>query len=127
MENNQPFTYNYSSARNREVERIRKKYLPKEESKIELLKKLDNRAQTAGTVEALVIGIIGCLIFGIGMCFGLDVFAGGDWLTVIFCVIGVLAMLPAYPLCRYLSKKTKEKLAPQILRLSEEIIANKQD
>ena len=51
-------------------------YMPEEESKLEMLKKLNLRVRMAGTVESLCLGIIGCLIFGIGMCFFLDVFAG---------------------------------------------------
>ena len=121
MENN-TFSYNYSAARNKEVENIRKKYMPKEESKIETLKRLDDRVQTAGMIEGLCLGIIGALVFGIGMCFFLEVFAGAVWLTVFFMVIGALLMIPAYPIYRRISRKTKAKLTPEILRLSEEIM-----
>lgn len=119
---NKPFTYNYSAARNKEVENIRKKYMPKEESKIETLKRLDARVQTAGMIEGLCLGIIGALVFGIGMCFFLEVFAGAVWLTVLFMAIGTLLMIPAYPTYRRISRKTKAKLTPEILRLSEEIM-----
>lgn len=119
---NKPFTYNYSAARNKEVENIRKKYMPKEESKIETLKRLDDRVQTAGMIEGLCLGIIGALVFGIGMCFFLEVFTGAVWLTVLFMVIGTLLMITAYPIYRHISRKTKAKLTPEILRLSEEIM-----
>jgi len=121
----QQFNYIYSAKQNKEVESIREKYLPKEENKLETLKTLDHRVQTAGVVHALSIGIIGCLIFGIGMCFGLDVFAGADWLTVLFCIIGAVVMIPAYPVYKHMSLKTREELAPKILALSEEIISEK--
>ena len=39
MENNS-FEYTYSAQQQQEVERIRKKYLPKEESKMDQLRKL---------------------------------------------------------------------------------------
>ena len=121
MENN-TFSYNYSATRNKEVESIKKKYLPHEESKLETLKRLDYRVQMAGTIESLCIGIVGALIFGIGMCFGLDVFAGADWLAVLFCVFGSIIMIPAYPIYKTIANKTRTKLSPEILRLSEEII-----
>ena len=121
MENN-TFSYNYSAAKNKEVENIRKKYLPREESKLEILKSLDRRVQSAGIIESLCFGIVGVLLFGIGMCFGLDVLAGEDWLTLVFCLIGTAVMIPAYPIYRRISSKTRQKLAPEILRLSEEII-----
>ena len=123
MENN-TFSYNYSAAQNREVEHIRKKYLPKEVSKLELLRSLDRRVQSAGMMSSLCIGIIGCLIFGIGMCFGLDVFNGSDLISVLLCGLGTLVMIPAYPIYRYISNKTKAELTPEILRLSEEIIGS---
>ena len=121
MENN-IFTYQYSAPRNAEVENIRNKYLPKDVNKMSLLKSLDKRVQLAGTMEGLTVGIIGCLIFGIGMCFGLDVFSGADWLAVLFCSAGGIIMLPAYYVYKKIAEKTKAKLAPEILRLSEEII-----
>ncbi|MBE6589782.1 MAG: hypothetical protein E7643_06345 [Ruminococcaceae bacterium] len=124
MENNKIFTYSYSALQNKEVESIRKKYLPKEENKVETLRRLDRRAQSAGMVTSLTVGVIGCLIFGIGMCFGLDVFAGADWLSVLFCVIGAAVMLPAYPVYRLISRKVKARLTPEILRLSEELLGS---
>ena len=121
MENN-TFSYNYSAARNKEVESIRRKYMPHEERKLERLKKLDLRVQMAGTVESLCFGVVGALIFGIGMCFFLDVFAGAAWLSALFMIIGSLIMIPAYPIYRKIAQKTKTELTPEILRLSEEII-----
>lgn len=119
---NHTFTYQYSAVQNKEVEQIRKKYLPKEESKIEILRRLDRRVQSAGMIPSLSIGMIGALIFGIGMCFGLDVFGGADWLALLFCGIGTAVMIPAYPTYKHLSRKTKEELTPEILRLSEEML-----
>ena len=119
---NTTFNYTYSAARNKEVESIRKKYLPQEESKLERLKKLDRRVQMAGTIESLCFGIVGALVFGVGMCFFLDVFAGAAWLSALFMIIGSLIMIPAYPTYRKVARKTKSKLTPEILRLSEEIM-----
>ena len=122
MENNQVFTYKYSALQNKEVESIRRKYLPREESKFERLQRLDGRVQVAGVIPGLVTGVVGCLIFGIGMCFGLDVFSGADFMTVLFCIIGALFMLPAYPIYKHIANKTRATLVPEILRLSDEII-----
>ena len=121
MENN-TFSYNYSAVRNKEVESIRRKYMPHEESKLERLKKLDLRVQMAGTIESLCFGIVGALVFGIGMCFFLDVFAGAAWLTALLMVLGAVIMIPAYPIYRRIARKTKTELIPEILRLSEEIM-----
>ena len=121
MENN-TFSYNYSATRNKEVESIRNKYMPREESKFERLKKLDMRVQTAGMVESLSLGTVGALVFGLGMCFFIDVFTGEAWLAVLLMVLGTAIMIPAYPIYKKIASKTKAKLTPEILRLSDEII-----
>lgn len=97
--------------------------MPHEESKLERLKKLDLRVQSAGMIESLCLGIIGALVFGLGLCFGLDIFAGGAWLTVLLMVLGTVIMIPAYPIYRKIASKTKSELTPEILRLSEEIMS----
>lgn len=122
MEKNKVFIYQYSATQSKEAERIRSKYLPREESKIHRLRRLDRRAQSAGMIQGLTVGIIGSLIFGIGICFGLDVLPGADWLTLLFFILGTVVMLPAYPVYRIISRKTKERLTPEILRLSDELI-----
>ena len=121
MENN-TFSYNYSATRNNEVEKIRRKYMPEEESKLEKLKRLDLSVQMAGTIESLCLGIIGVLVFGLGMCFFLGVFEGATWLTVLLMVLGTVIMIPAYPIYRRIARRTKAALTPEILRLSEELM-----
>ena len=45
-----------------EIKRIRDKYLPKEENKMEQLQRLDASATKKGTAVALIVGIIGTLM-----------------------------------------------------------------
>lgn len=122
MENNKVFTYQYLATQNREVEAIRKKYAPHEMDKMERLRQLDDKVQGAGMIESLCIGIIGIMLFGIAMCFGLGVFNTAWWPAIPIGIIGVAMMLPAYPLYRHLYNKKKEELAPEILKLTEELI-----
>ncbi len=119
------FNYTYSAEKNKEVESIRRKYLPHSESEIDTLRKLDARVRTAGVIEGLCIGVIGALIFGIGTCFFLGVFAGFPWLTALLMITGALVMIPAYPIYRKLAQRTKTELTPEILRLSEKIMNQK--
>ena len=49
---NTTFNYTYSAERNKEVESIRNKYMPREESKLERLKKLDLRVQMEARSKA---------------------------------------------------------------------------
>lgn len=121
---NTTFYYSYCAKQNQEVLAIRKKYLPKCESKFEELKRLDNTVQMSGTVESLCIGIIGALVFGVGLCFAMQVIMSGllfRALGIIIGLVGMALMLTAYPVYRRIFFKTKERLAPRILELTEEL------
>ena len=119
---NTTFTYQYSAERNKKIENIRKKYLPKEENKFEKLKNLDRKVQNAGVVEGLCTGIIGALIFGVAMCIGLGALDGARWLAVLLGIVGTTVMLPAYFVYKKIAQKVKNELTPEILTLSEEIM-----
>ena len=123
MQNVQNFNYSYSAKRNKEVETIRNKYIMKEETKLERLQRLDRKVGEAGVIQSLAVGIIGSLIFGTGMCFGLDALAGADWFTLAFAIPGALVMLAAYPIYKLIHGKAKAKLVPEILKLTDELSA----
>lgn len=124
MEKKKTFSYTYSANQNAEVQAIRKKYLPKKESRLDELKRLDHTVQSAGMVKSLSVGIIGCLIFGISMCIGLDVLSGGTVLAVLLGIIGAAIMISAYPIYMKISQKAKTEYTPRILQLAEEIEKN---
>ena len=68
MENKETFSYTYSAKQQEEIKKIREKYLPKEANKMEQLRRLDESVTRKGTVFSLVVGIIGTLVLGVGMC-----------------------------------------------------------
>lgn len=115
------FTYNYSAERQREIDAIRKKYLPPEEqeNKLEKLRKLDASLTTPALIVSMVVGIAGILTFGVGMCCFL---VWRLWaLGALLCVTGVIGMLLAPVLYRRLVEKRRQQIAPEILRLTEEL------
>ena len=115
------FNYSYSAERQAEVEAIRKKYLAPEaqEDKMEQLRKLDAGATTPGLIASIARGIVSALIFGVGMCCFL---VWSQWaLGVVACLVGVVGMLFAPKLYTHLVKKRREKIAPEILRLTDEL------
>ena len=130
MENKENFSFSYSAQQQKEVEAIRKKYLPKEEDKMKRLRKLHaiptQKAQTA----ALVVGIIGALTMGAGMSFimtdlGAILGAYSGFSMIIGIVVGLVGMMSvalAYPVYNRVLKKQREKIAPEILRLSDELL-----
>lgn len=115
------FEYTYSASQQKEVEEIRKKYLPKEVDKMEMLRKLDKNAEKPGMVVALTLGIIGTLLLGIGMCCTMvwtdSVFALG----IIVGIIGIAILSVAYPVYKKITKNQRDKVAEQILKLSDEL------
>ncbi len=116
------FEYTYSAPRNAEIEKIRKKYIPQtsSESKFEQIKRLDNSVEAKGMTWSLATGIIGALILGTGMCCTMvwtDFFALG----IIIGIIGMVMCGTAYPIYKNIVKKKRAEIAPQILKLSEEI------
>ena len=115
------FEYSYSAERQSEIEAIRKKYLPQaeQESKLEQLRKLDAGVGTRALIASMALGILSALVFGAGMCCFL---VWSLWvLGAILCVIGVVGMLVAPWLYRKLVEKRKAEIAPEILRLTEEL------
>lgn len=118
------FSYKYSAVENKEIQEIRKRYLPQSESKLEELKRLDMQVQNAGMVESLCIGIMSSLVFGLGMCLAMQIIGTGIGMMVLGIVIGIIGMagiLVAYPVCRRKQRKAKENLSPRILELTEEL------
>ncbi|MBQ3558205.1 MAG: hypothetical protein IJA07_01665 [Agathobacter sp.] len=122
MENNKDsFEYTYSAEQQAEIEKIKSKYLPKADDKLEQLRKLDASVTKKGTVIGLIMGIMGCLTFGGGM--SLVLVGGMDWLlpSIVLGIIGVAAMVFAYPTYKKITEQERERIAPQILALTEEL------
>lgn len=123
MENNQNgFQYTYSAKEQAEIKRIRSKYTPKEENKMEQLQRLDASATQKATMYAIIVGVIGALILGAGMSCCM---VWTDALLIPGIVIGVIGMAVlavAYPLYNRTLKKERERIAPEILRLTGELM-----
>lgn len=116
------FTYTYSAKQQQEIQAIRQKYLPPNEDKMTLLRRLDAQATRRGTTAALVIGTIGCLVLGIGMCCCM-VWADRLFIPgIIIGIIGMGCMAMALPLYNRITAREREKLAPEILKLTDELL-----
>lgn len=119
---NEAFSYTYSAKQQAEINSIRKKYLPKEENKLERLRELDESVAQKASAAALVIGIVGALVMGLGMS---CVLVWADrWLItgIIIGSIGIALVSLAYPVYNYTVKKERERIAPEIIRLSDELL-----
>ena len=132
MNNNEQnnFTYTYSAKDRDEIRAIRSKYEKREESKMERLRRLDRSAEGRATAISLIFGVVGALILGFGMSLimselsamlglsGISAIAIG---VILGAAGGVLVAL-AYPVYNYVIKKERERIAPEILRLTDELM-----
>lgn len=124
MENkqNETFQYSYSARQQEEIKKIRQKYQPREEDKLEQLRRLDAGASRKGTFASLTLGILSCLILGLGMSCVM-VFEDALFLPgVVIGVVGLAGIAAAYPLYAHITKKERQRLAPEILRLTDELM-----
>ena len=124
MENNE-FEYSYTApteAERREIASIRKQYETKSEKqiKIDRIRRLDSFVQSFSMTLSLIIGVMGTLIFGLGMAmilvWSITVFG------IIVCVVGAVPVAAAYPIFLVTMKRNKEKYGEEILKLSDEIL-----
>lgn len=125
MENrteNESFSYTYSAKEQMEIKNIRQRYLPKEMDKMEQLRRLDQSATHKGMTLSLVVGIIGALLLGVGMC--CTMVWAGVWFVpgIAIGILGIVVVALAYPIYDHITKKEREKIAPEILRLTDELL-----
>lgn len=134
MENNEKenFNYTYSAKQQEEIKAIRKKYAaPQEqEDKMAVLRRLDAGVTQKAQAVSLVFGIIGALLLGLGMSLAMSEL--GEMLGaykafamlfgVIIGIVGIVFVSLAYPIYNRTVKKEREKIAPEIIRLTDELM-----
>lgn len=135
MENNNKnngFQYTYSAREQAELKRIRDKYTASTEAedKMERLRRLDASVTSMAQAVALAFGIVGALILGFGMSLsmtGLGEILGLNEsaalvIGIIIGVVGAVLVSLAYPIYNAIVKARRKKLAPEILRLTDELM-----
>ncbi|MBR2924269.1 MAG: hypothetical protein IKC28_04480 [Clostridia bacterium] len=119
---NNTFQYTYSAKEQAEIKRIRSKYVPKEENKLEQLQRLDASATQKATMYAIGVGVVGALILGLGMSCCM-VFSSSWFIPgIVIGLVGMVVVAVAYPLYNSVLKKERERIAPEILRLTDELL-----
>ena len=130
MENKEGFSFTYSAEQQKEIEAIRKKYLPKEADKMQQLRTLHAVPTQKAQAWAIAIGVIGALIMGTGMSLAMTELgemlgSHREFAMLIGIVIGIVGMVLvalAYPIYNRVLKKQRKLIAPEILRLSDELL-----
>ena len=126
------FSYTYSAKEQAELKRIRDKYTaqPEHEDKMARLRKLDASVTGRARAIAITLGIIGALILGFGMSLIMTDFSAilgayRDKAVIIGILIGIVGGIIvglAYPVYNAIVKARRKKLAPEIIRLADELI-----
>lgn len=132
MEDNERFHYTYSAKEQEEIKAIRKKYaVPDEtEDKMAQLRRLDASVTQKATTVSLVLGIIGALILGTGMSLAMtDIgktigLSKGMAMLIgsLIGIVGIVFVCVAYPIYNCIIRKEREKIAPEIIKLTDELI-----
>ena len=110
------------------AESLAKEYAPKDSSKIVALRKLDRKAKLPATIFTFTWGIISALIFGTGMCLGMQVIGKGIIGMVIGVIVGIIGMIGCginYPIYKRMLENGKKKYAFEIVELAREISEEK--
>lgn len=126
------FSYSYSAREQEEIKRIRKKYAEDsartDESSIERLRRLDASVTKKGTTVSLIVGTLGSILMGSGMSLVMtDLGALLPEMLSLFIgiavgVVGIVGVALAYPIYKAITKKERERIAPEVLRISEELL-----
>ncbi len=129
MEDNK-FSYTYSASRQKEIERIRKKYIwdeADEHDKLDELRTIDKRVSGKASSISLCVGILSALVMGFGMSLVMTDLGKALGLFMPFIMgilIGVLGMtgvMLAYPLYRLILQRERKKAAPEVIKLADEL------
>lgn len=112
------------------VQKIRTQYTEKEHTQLDALKELDAMVKRPANVFAYVFGSISAIIMGTGMSLIMTEFGLLVGLTgvigmaagIILGLIGIIMIVLAYPVYNKVLKKEREKIAPEILRLTETLL-----
>ena len=132
MENKETFKLIYSAKEQEEIKAIRQKYVVTEEAedKMTQLRRLDAGVTQKASAVSLALGIIGALILGVGMSLTMSDFSKilGAYedramlIGIAIGIVGILLVSLAYPLYNRTVKKEREKIAPEIIRLTDELM-----
>lgn len=119
------FSYTYSAKQRDEIKRIRDKYERKEpdgEDNLERLRRLDASVTKKASMISIIVGVIGTLMLGIGMSIIMTEMNVPAPVGIAVGSLGIAVLGAAYPIYTHMAKKEREKLAPEILRITDELM-----
>lgn len=127
MDKKETFQMTYSADVQEEIQAIRKKYVTPEEDKMKQLRSMDAKATSTATALSIAVGVFGTLVLGLGMSLIMSDFGNilgtlAFPVGIIAGIIGMIILGCAYPLYTKTLKKERAKIAPEIIRLTDELM-----
>lgn len=132
-ENNRHFAYTYSAKEQAEIKKIRARYeTPQrtEVDKIERLRRLDASVTSKATMSSLITGFIGAMLLGFGMSLFMTDLSDLLHLNAVLAIllglltgmVGIALVALAYPIYLRVTKRERDRVAPEILKLTDELL-----
>ena len=110
------------------VQKIRTQYTEKQHTELDELKELDAKVKRPANVFAYTYGAVGAIVMGAGMSLVMtDIGAMIGMISTMIpgIAIGIAGMgmaLTTYPIYKRILNNRKKKFAPQIMKLSDQIM-----
>ncbi len=112
------------------IQKIRTQYTEKEITELDELKELDRKVKRPANIFAYTFGSISAIIMGSGMSLAMTeigAFPGmGEGLSILVGILigipGIILVCLSYPVYNRVIKKEREKIAPEIIRLTDELM-----
>ena len=112
------------------AQKIRTQYMEKESTELDALRELDAKVKRPASVFAYAFGSISAIVMGAGMSLCMSDFAEilgsyRDMAMVIGIPIGLIGgvlVALAYPMYNVIVKRERKKIAPEIIRLTDELM-----
>ena len=113
----------YDADAQKQMEAIRAKYVKSDsaetqESALTQMRKLDARVESKAQIISLAVGIVAALLLGTGMSAMLV--WSQPFVGITVGILGLAGVIAAFPIYQRVLKKEREKIAPEIVRLSEQ-------
>lgn len=128
MDDKKEFNYTYSAPsaeEKKEIEYIRKQYVENQEKKdvdgkMQRLRILHSKVKSPAMAISLTMGIVGTLVFGLGLSMVLE------WNLLVWgslvAVVGLAPIISAYWAHNKILERQKKKYGEEILKLSQELL-----
>lgn len=110
------------------IQKIRSQYTASEHSELDALKAMDAKVKKPANVFAYTYGSIGAIVMGAGMSLVMTDIGSVIGVTsamvpgIVIGIAGMVMALTTYPIYKKILNKRRKKFAPQILKLSEELM-----